>query len=353
MVSNYLNKLSYFTILFFIAIIFNILTSTNANAACAKDANGAIKVETGDSTPFADISTPTTFDEDACQEEPDEYKLTFYKIALCPEAEDPYTNGSSPDYSGCVNILDEEKEVIIKPNQDTDLLSGGLEIPIGTYSIIAVIVDNHVHIKTKQKYVLTNGNDATLKGSSGGSGGTWCWSKSAVTVYSNDGNLPSDTDYESAHGGVDVVVSAHSGNARLDCGSEPADSDVEFATEIIDNINDPTHNPISGAYSFGASIDYNSNSDVTGLTGSLLGANLLQSDNATIASNEDNARRIAGFFKYPNHPIKITEDTNSFKLELSTSESVSIDVEVNSGVIWGVKMGGDPFSIKVITNEGS
>ena len=133
MVSNYLNKLSYFAILFFIAIIFNILTSTNSNAACAKDANGAIKVETGDSTPFADISTPTTFDEDACQEETDEYKLTFYKVALCPEAEDPYTNGSSPDYSGCVNILDVEKEVIIKPNQDTDLLSGGLEIPIGTY----------------------------------------------------------------------------------------------------------------------------------------------------------------------------------------------------------------------------
>ena len=44
----------------------------------------------------------------ACQEEPDEYKLTFHKIALCPEIEDPYTNGASPDYSGCVNILNEE-----------------------------------------------------------------------------------------------------------------------------------------------------------------------------------------------------------------------------------------------------
>ena len=78
---------------------------------------------------------------------------------------------------------------------------------------------------------------------------------------------------------------------------------------------------------------------------------MLQSDNATIASNEDNARRIAAFFKYPNHPVKITEETKTFKLELSTSESVSIDMAVNSNVIWGAKMGGDPFSIRVVTTE--
>ena len=350
MASNYLNKIFYLVALILSAIVINISISSNSYAACAKDANGAIKIETGDTTPFADISTPTTYDQSACQEEPDEYKLTFHKIALCTEANDPYTNGASPDYSGCVDILNEEKEVIIKPNEDTDLISGGLAIPLGTYSIIAVIVDNHVHIKTKQQYVLKNGNPATLKGSSGGSGGTWCWSKAAVTVYSNDGDLPSDTDYEAAHGGVDVVVSAHTGNARLDCGSEPADSAVEFATEIIDNINDPTHDS-GDNYDFSASMDYNSNADLTGLSGSVLGANLLQSDNATIASNEDNARRIAAFFKYPNHPVNINEETQTFKLELSTSESVSIDMEVNSSVIWGVKMGGDPFTIRVVTTE--
>ena len=84
-----------------------------------------------------------------------------------------------------------------------------------------------------------------------------------------------------------------------------------------------------------------------------MGANLLQSDNATIAANEDQARRIAGFFKYPNHPIKITENTTSFKLELSTKNSVSIDMAVDgSDVIWGAKMGADPFTIKVTTTEG-
>ena len=352
--SNYLNKIFYLLVLCFIVLVINILTSSNSNAACAKLANGAIIVDPGDTTPFADSSTPSTFDENACQEEPDEYKLTFYRIALCPETEDPYTNGSSPDYSGCVDILNEEQEVTIIPGQDTNLLSGGLEIPLGTYSIIAVIVDNHIQVKTKQQYALANGDPATLKGSSGGSGGTWCWSKSAVTIYSNDGDLDTDTDYEAAHAGVDVIESGTGSAARLDCGSEPADSAVEFATEIIDNINDPTHHPVSGAYQFSASLDYEANNDLTGLAGSLIGANLLQSDNATIAANEDQARRIAGFFKYPNNLININEETISFKLELSTTESVSIDMAVDgSDVIWGAKMGADPFTIRVVTGEAN
>lgn len=353
MVSNYLNKIFYLVVLFFIVLVINILTTSNSNAACAKLASGAIIVDPGDSTPFADTSASSTFDQDACQEVPDEYKLTFYKVALCAEAEDPYTNATSPDYSGCVNILNEEKTVTIKPNEDTDLLSGGLEIPLGSYSIIAVIVDNHIQVKTKQQYALANGNDATIIGSSGGSGGTWCWSKSAVTLYSNDGDLDTDTDYEAAQAGVDVIESGTDTLARLDCGAEPSDSDVEFATEIIDNLNDPTHHPVSGAYQFSASLDYEANNDLTGLSGSLMGANLIQSDNATIAANEDQARRIAGFFKYPNHPIEITEETTSFKLQLSTSGSVSIDVAVDgmSGNIFGAKMGADPFTIKVVTSE--
>ena len=119
MVSNYLNKIFYLLVLFFIVLVINILTTSNANAACEKNASGAIIVDTGDSTPFKGLGA-SGFDEDACQEEPDEYKLTFYKVYLCEEAEDPYTNGASPDYTGCVNIFDEEREIIIKPGEDTD-----------------------------------------------------------------------------------------------------------------------------------------------------------------------------------------------------------------------------------------
>ena len=75
--SNYLNKIFYLLVLCFIVSVINILTSSNSNAACAKLANGAIIVDPGDTTPFADSSTPSTFDENACQEEPDEYKLTY------------------------------------------------------------------------------------------------------------------------------------------------------------------------------------------------------------------------------------------------------------------------------------
>tara|TARA_B100001057_G_C22834455_1_gene944689 strand:+ start:1254 stop:2315 length:1062 start_codon:yes stop_codon:yes gene_type:complete len=350
-VSKYLNKLLYIAILVFAAGFMNLIVTSSSYAACAKDADGSIIVTAGDSTPFALSTSPSTFDQNACQEEPDEYKLTFYKVALC--STDPYTNGSNPDYSDCVDVLNEEKEVIIKPDEDTDLLTGGLEIPLGTYNIIAIIVDNHVHLKTSQKYVLANGNPASIKGSSG-TAGTYCWSEAAVTLYSNDASLDTDTTYEAAQGGVNVVESgtgtAALTGAQLECGAE-GDINAAFATEIIDTIADPTHDGEDN-YQFGASMDYGDNSDLTGMTGSQLAANLLKTDNTTLAANEDQARRIAGFFKYPNNPIVITEDTNSFKLELSTTESVSIDMAVDgSDVIWGAKMGGDPFTIRVETTE--
>ena len=49
-------------------------------------------------------------------------------------------------------------------------------------------------------------------------------------------------------------------------------------------------------------------------------------------------------------PIVITENTNSFKLKVTTYASVSIDMAVDdSNDIWGAKVGGDPFIIQVET----
>ena len=45
------------------------------------------------------------------------------------------------------------KEVIIEPDTETDLLDGTLVLPVGSYPYLAVVVDNHLKIKHKQKYV--------------------------------------------------------------------------------------------------------------------------------------------------------------------------------------------------------
>ena len=67
------------------------------------------------------------------------------------------------------------------------------------------MVNNHLNIKHKQKYVLASDGttDATFFGNSSGSG-TYCWTIPAVTTYTNyiangsGDNWP--TSYNSAHG---------------------------------------------------------------------------------------------------------------------------------------------------------
>ena len=82
MVSKILNKICFFFIVFSISVILNLIIQMDSNAACAKNASDAIKVKAGDSTPFALDSAPTTFDQDQCSQEPDEYKVKFYKRSL-------------------------------------------------------------------------------------------------------------------------------------------------------------------------------------------------------------------------------------------------------------------------------
>lgn len=335
MVSKILNKICFFFIVFSISVILNLIIQMDSNAACAKNASDAIKVKAGDSTPFALDSAPTTFDQDQCSQEPDEYKVKFYKVALC--LTDPYTGESNPDYSSCADILNTENEVILKPDADTDLLDGNVFLPVGSYNHLAVIVDNHLNLKHKQKFVLSNGNDATLKGNSSGSG-TWCWSRAAVTTYS--GGRATDTDYEANQNGVNIVASGTgTTNAQLKCGSEPSASDIGWATEIIDTFADNTDYQSFSNYSADEEID-----------GIQIAGNLLKTDNKTLATTDDDARRIAGFYKYTT-PVVINEDTVMFKVKINTYSSVSIDFAVDgSNVIWGAKMGADPFIVKIETN---
>ena len=85
----------------------------------------------------------------------------------------------------------------------------------------------------------------------------------------------------------------------------------------------------------------------------LAGLRLVQSggiDCLSVATHENNAQRIAGFFKYDN-PIMISEATEGFKLNFATTKSVSIDSSQDMGnnKIWMVKVGADPFTVKVET----
>ena len=345
-------KNRFFTPLFLITFLFSSLIlflvsseAVDGPAACQKNAAGdAILVTTGQANPFQIKGTSTDIDQ--CSEEPDEYKVTFYRVALC--LTEPYTaGGGAPDYSSCTNILNVEKEVNLKPGIDANLLDGEINLPLGSYTHLAIIIDNHLKIKHKQKYVL-KGNEssgATIAGNTSGNG-AWCWTiASGITTYTGE---TYDDAYETAQGIDPVISGGTAATARLKCGSAvPSGFDdstdaTYFATEIIDHMGDDA--------TFVGYADYGRitvEAD-TGITGIGIAATMLTTTN-TLAGDEDESRRISQIYKYTT-PTVIAENTNSFKLKITTFASVSIDMAVDgSDVIWGAKVGGDPFIIQVET----
>ena len=337
-------KISLFIVVIAFSVIFNLLTQSSSEAAsvgCTKNTDGTAIVTTPGVKPFTLAGTSTTVDQ--CSQEPDQYKIKFYKAALC--SNDPYKGSADPIFESCIDILSSEKEVILEPGVDTNLLDGeDLVLPIGSYTYFTVVVNNHLNIKHKQQYLLSNGNAANIFGNDTGNG-AWCWSRAAVTTYSGD---TYDSDYNTAHGVTVVDSGASTSTAQLKCGSdEPSASDIGWATEIIDDLaNDPDNEPFSadtGGY-------FSVESD-TGLTGLEMAGALLKTDNTSIAANANEARRINGTFKYSS-PIIISENTTSFKLFITTYSSVSIDMAIDTGdnnKIWAAKMGADPFTIQVKT----
>ena len=337
-------KNRFLTIFSLFAISFTslMLTSVSSEAAatgCLKNSDGsAIMVTTGQDKPFA-LAGTTTYDQNQCSQEPDEYKIKFFKVALCTA--EPYTTGGgiAPDFTSCTDLSNTEKEVILEPGIDKDLIDEELVLPLGSYKYLAVIIDNHLKIKHQQKYVLQSDgtSPADIFGNSTGNG-AFCWTVAAgITTYTGE---TYDSDYATAQGVTPVNSGTGTTNARLKCGSSVSGKD--FATEIIDHFGEDS--------TFVGFIDYDTMNVSTehGISGIEIAGNMLQADN-TIATNEDHSRRIAQIFRYAT-PVVITEKTNSFKLKVTTYSSVSIDMDVDgSDVIWGVKVGGDPFIIQVET----
>jgi hypothetical protein len=300
-----------------------------------------------------------TNNTNACQQEPDEYKVKFYNFYICRE--DPYKGNASPDFTSCLSIFSNAagKNITIKPGEDVKLLEGDIQSEAGTYPYAAVVISNQLSIKHKQEYIiiLDNGTEETPnlngKGDNGSvTGQMWCYSAAIVTTYSGDVNIQDSgseaSAYTAAHGVTVKSSSSQTGGARLDCASsEPSDSDVEFATEVFDHLGDEGSTD-RFHYPFATSGYEDEGKSVAGIS---MAANMLQDDNLTLATTKNNAKRIVGFYKYST-PVNINESTIGLKLNFFTSGSVSIDFgQDDSEVIWATKMGADPFVVQLQTKE--
>jgi hypothetical protein len=347
---------------------------------CIKDANGSLVISDAgragtqlfqdtEADPDVDVQAPFKYADgyietegvgtksgtsgnnaNNCQTQPDEYKVKFFKVALC--LEDPYTENASPDFSSCTDIFSntDGKEITIKPETEEKLLEGELRIPLGNYPVLIAVVSNHLKIKHKQKYVYENAEThgrVVMHGrgdsfSDSLSNTDLCYTIDIVTTYNGQ---TYDANFKTQHGISSKTIIASQGSAAgatLECvNTGTPGSDFAFATEIIDHLG-------AGA-TFASSQNYASTLASTGVDVQMAGQ-MLRTDNATIADDVDNALRIGAYFKYTS-PIRIRENTTGFKLNFATTAGVSLDSCQNdtNNEIYACKVGADPFTIKVET----
>lgn len=343
----------------FIVLLSSLIIQSSANAACAKTATGAIVTEDitskDDITPFALTTSPTTFNQEQCSEEPLFYKIKFYEVMLC--LEDPYTGFSSddadntndPDFTSCASIFSGEKEIVIEPDKKVDLLDGDLIIPMGTYKYAAVILSNHLQIKHYQRFADEDDDDVSIRGfkAVGNQAGTYCYTgnngaNQFMTTYNNELQTGGTTTLHSIS--LPTVNAGTSAGAKILCNDEAtAKANNTYAIEIIDHLGDGRF--LASAANFRNHTAYGD----TPISGIRLAANMLKVDGTSVGTNIENSVRLAGYFEFAD-PVVIDEDVIGLNLDFNTSGSVSIDLTVDNDndLIYGAKVGADPFVIRII-----
>ena len=379
-----------FSVFFFLSFVFiglNMMTTSSlaAEERCTRDGEALKVSDTLSAQSFTILGTSTAADN--CTEEPKFYKMIGHKIALCTE--DPYTaNGAAaPNLTSCSAILVESSagaEIIIEPGVETNLLSGAGEllIPIDSYTHAVLIASNHLYIKHSETYVQ-DGDPYTMAGygASAYSTGTTCYStdrnsSTAVsTTYSNtptsgssDGITSISQTKVTSEGNTENIVNPatdDSTSLTLACADTIPTTGANrfgYVGEIIDSLNDRVNgttncddqgeedNDLRCSNTFGKYENYAGTEEYAGVQGEA--AFNLVKNNLTLADHRNEVRKIVYMVKFE-RPLKISVDTVSFKVNVSTTSSVSVDSHRESGQASGrvqaAKYGANPFSVQFLT----
>ena len=247
---------------------------------------------------------------DSCKEVPDFYKVTFYRLGLCTA--DPTENANSLD--SCILLLNDNAGVehVIQGtgnSSDLDTSSAGEMVP-GNYSFMVMVLKNELSIKHTETFSVSSGNG--LIGQTGQ--GTTCWTTDTVTSFTG------------LRSGVSDPSPSSRNSLGMDCGTA-AQANPQYTTEIFDSMGD-------GNEPFSARLE-----DDPVL--------LLQQDNITTATDEENGARIMAVL-----PINAAVTPNSsFDLKFTLTDSVSIDMTEDQGEIYAIKNGADPFQVSLTVNN--
>ena len=237
----------------------------------------------------------------SCEEDPDEYGLTFFKLAICK------SNPISGDYSTCADLGDADLSAgldhTIAPPAKTVLNIGSIDVPAGDYNYMVAIISNKISITHTQQFA----ND--LRGKTGQ--GKTCWTVNKIIA--NTGTLGSAGYVHDLYGSLSNT------NTRLGMAWECGDAGNENPV--------PTESIIASFNECDAS--FSGTSVGTTSTGAV-GGRLLTADN-TDATDCENASRIRWVVNYSS-PL-IVKSTSTFDLSFKTTNAFEISLGDDTGLI--------------------
>jgi len=303
----HLNKIIILIGLFLISIAF----STGVDASCRYN-SGLLDVQSGNQEyqVYDDAIAGGRY-VDACNDTPDEYEITFYKLGLCT------ATTAANDLSSCQYIVNNTSGVehVIKAGTSGTMAIPEFSIDNGTYTHMVVLVSNKLGIK----HSFTASNSLTGASSSAG---TTCWTSVAgPSAYTNE-------QFTSPHG-----ATAADGAQLISCGAA-ADSAPIFSYEVINKL---TGEECSDSWA--ANGDYASMGAIVNGTAEV---SLLKTDNSFATACTDAARIL--WTTTLTTPYVVTENS-TFQLNLKTTDSVSVDFSNDENDNNIMKMGADPIQL--------
>ena len=313
----HLNKIIILIGLFLISITF----STEVDASCRYN-SGLLDVQSGNQEyqVYDDAIAGGRY-VDACNDTPDEYEITFYKLGLCT------ATTAANDLSSCQYIVNNTSGVehVIKVGTSGAMAIPEFSIDNGTYTHMVVLISNKLGIK--HSFTATN----TLTGvevDGTATTGTSCWTSVAgPSAYTNE-------QFTSPHGATTA-----DGAQLIQCGTAAASAPV-FSYEVINKLTGEECSDswvANGDYSDFGSVG-NGNAEVS----------LLKTDNSFATACTDAARIL--WTTTLTTPYVVTADS-TFQLNMKTTDSVSIDFSNDENDNNIMKMGADPIQLYLTVTD--
>ena len=283
----------------------------------------------GDPTTGGVIETPGNSD---CEFQPDEQKITFYRLDLCTSEPTAPTKTTEVNRSSCSTFYRNDSGSTVTVIKDQGSQIGSTTdynaIPYGTYTHGIVTMSSKIKYKTSVTF------DGAMT-DNGGNSGTTC-----VTKVSSLGTIYGFSD------GLDTFAK---GNVDCQAGAIAEEIEVGINTMTMDGSNNCFHR-LNISTDFGIVNGYLLESDYT-----------IQSDvpdNSDVAANgstgctaqtDNEIKYLMGILPFTN-PIKISPRTAGMQVQYGNSRGMMVDTD-GSDQFWKFDGGFFSFNVRAVTRR--